>query len=417
MAPRAGPDEFPIFGKAVGRAIASLAPDLGSLEAVEALRRVLPPDRARAAAELRELRVRAAARFPDAERMFFTRKGLEQATGPRVAAWRAARLLESAEAGATVLDATAGIGSDAIALARAGLLAVASDRDPLTAACARANLEVLGLPPRVVVADAARPAARADFLLLDPDRRAGGKSGRRRNLDPAAWSPGWGLCAELAARFAGACLELAPAADPDRLPLPPDLARAWEWVSRDGELAELCLWTGALAPGADPRRRRVTALLADGGEARLEGIPEPVPALEPDAAAAVRWLAEPDPAVIRSGLIGNLARTAGLAPVGPGIAYLGGDQPPDSPLLRAWRVRGSAPADRRRVRRLLAEHDVGPIDVARRGHPESPERLERLFRGPGARRGRLIVARLARGHRAWLVESLAGAIRAEGDPN
>ena len=105
-----------------------------------------------------------------------------------------------------------------------------------------------------------------------------------------------------------------------------------------------------------------------------------------EAASAAEWIAEPDPAVIRAGLVGLLAREAGLAPVGPGIAYLAGRALPAAPLLRIWRVVGSAPADDRRVRALLAEHDVGAVDVKTRGHPDDPAELARRWRGGGARR-------------------------------
>ena len=121
------------------------------------------------------------------------------------------------------------------------------------------------------------------------------------------------------------------------------------------------------------------------------------------------WIAEPDPALIRSGLLGALAHEQGLAPLAPEIAYLGGDHPPHSPFLRGYEVLGGAPLDRRRVRRLLAEHDVGPLVAKKRGHPEPAEALAKRFRGSGSRRGWLLVARLEGGHRAYLVNPAADA--------
>ena len=385
------------------RALAEHDLDADPLRVAERLRRELPAADARLALLLWEGRRRARGRIPGGEGMFWTRRSLEQATHPEVAAWRAAELRRLAP-GATVADLTSGAGGDSLALAAAGLRVLSADRDPLLARCAAANLTLAGLPARVVVADATRPLDKAELLVLDPDRRAEG----RRSMDPERWAPRASRALELARARAGACLKLAPALDPGRLALPADLPHAWRWVARGGELAELSLWTGVLAAGVEPGVHEALAVGSGAdGVARLSGRPDAVPPAEPlaaDEAARAVWLFEPDPAVIRARLVDLLAQREGLAPVGPGIAYLAGAGPCTEPLLTAYRVLGSAPADPRRVRALLGEHDVGPVTVKKRGHPDPSEVLERRFRGPGGRRGLLIVARLARGHRAWLVE-------------
>ena len=53
-----------------------------------------------------------------------------------------------------------------------------------------------------------------------------------------------------------------------------------------------------------------------------------------------------------------LARRSNLAPIGPGIAWLGGRERPDSPLLRVWKVLDRTSADPKRVRTMLRDHDV-----------------------------------------------------------
>ena len=54
----------------------------------------------------------------------------------------------------SVADLCCGIGGDAIALARAGIRVLAVDRDPLTAAVARANADALGLADLIEVREA-----------------------------------------------------------------------------------------------------------------------------------------------------------------------------------------------------------------------------------------------------------------------
>ena len=389
----------------IERALADLDPQHDVLSVTRALRRALPPTLAREAAERFDLRRRASEKFPHAARGRFTRKGIEQATRLPVARARAARIAELAP-GALCYDATCGLGADAIALADAGLPVVAGDLDPTVVACARANLGAAGHPEWALVANACNSPVLASIVLLDPDRRAEG----RRSLRPAEWSPTLEAALRIAARHDGACIKLAPAADHETLHdfLPPGLAYRLQWVSHERELCEVALWTGSLAGTAEDEGgiHEVLALTSGRGPADsvLAGRPAEVVSPPPAEVSEIQWLCDPDPAVVRSGLLGRLATDLNLAPVGPGLAWLGGTSRPESPLLRSWKVLAHTSADPKRVRALLREHEIGPVRVIKRGHPDRPEVLERRFRGRGSKRGLLAVARLEQGHVALLLE-------------
>lgn len=403
VSPSTGEDMF--HGDVI-RALEGLPEGLDLLGASSWLRARLPAHLARAASELCELRRRAIGRFSRPERGFYTSVGLEQATAPAVAAARA-RHIAARRPGALVYDATAGMGADSAALAEAGLGVVAGDVDPVALRCARANLHAAGLRHWALVADARSAAVRADYVLLDPDRRAPG----HRTLEPVLWSPSLVESLALAARYAGACLKLAPAFDPGRHGASEALAspHRWQWTSNEGELAEVTLWTGELAGDARDDEREALVLRRRGGvEIRFAAEPRRVAPLAPEAAVRVGWMAEPDPAIIRSGLVGALADRIEMAPLGPGIAYLGGDSAPGPGPFRAWRVLETSPADPRRVRRMLARHDVGRVAVKKRGHPETSEVLARRLKGPGQRRGLVAITRLTRGHLVLLLEEPAG---------
>lgn len=90
------------------------------------LRREYSAELVTAALGQHELRRRAQAKFTRAERMYFTRAGLEQATSEVIARHRATRF----DGVLRMADLCCGIGGDLIALAdRREVLAV--DRDPL----------------------------------------------------------------------------------------------------------------------------------------------------------------------------------------------------------------------------------------------------------------------------------------------
>lgn len=366
------------------------------------LRERLPSNLARDLAELWDLRSRAAAKFASPARVLLTRKGLEQATRLEVARWRARRMENSAPKSA-IVDATCGLGADSAAMLGAGFAVVALERDSTTAAFARHNLALIGGPFCVVLGSAEQPPFRARYLFCDPDRRDS-EGGR---LGPADSSPGLAATLALARRAAGACVKLGPATAPGLfedggIPFSPT------WVSAGGELRECCLWSGEFAPESSrnaPGTREAVRVAPDGGvAAALADRPTEVDPLSETAATSIRWIGDPDPSVVRAGLLGNVALRSGSRPLAAQLGYLGSDQPIDDPFVESRRVLGHAALDARQVRRLLDQHDVGDVEVRKRGHPDSAETLARRLRGRGRRRGILAVARLERRHVAYLLE-------------
>ena len=373
------------------------------LARLSALRARAPEQLARAAAELFEARERAQGKLPFPERWWLTRRGLEQASHQVVARWRAEEFVQRVGEAPRVLDATCGVGMDAVALAATGAWVVAADRDPLLAVFAARNLHAFGVEQRVLVADAVRPACALPYLLVDPDRRSEAK----RELDPERWSPRWSELAPELARVRGACVKLAPSTEPDDLVLPDGVSREATFVGRGRELAEVCLWTGDLAVG--PGRRCVVVLGAESPLATVAAA-GPEPELTPLGAEALdrlAWIALPHPALVRARLLGA-ASVGAAAPLGPGLAWLGCAAPErptlGAPLWTLRRVLDQAPADARRVRRMLAERDIGAVRVRTRGHPVPAAELERRLRRAGGRTAELLVARTGHGQRAFLVE-------------
>ena len=95
-----------------------------------------------------------------------------------------------------------------------------------------------------------------------------------------------------------------------------------EFVSVGGELKECVLWFGALRTVA----RRAT-LLPDGAALAAD---EPPPL--PPVVSTGQYLFDPDPAVVRAGLVGQLAAELGLSPIDHTVMLLTADRPVDSPF-------------------------------------------------------------------------------------
>ena len=207
--------------------------------------------------------------------MYFTPEGLEQATrlpGRRRTVPRGCRAAAS-----ELIDLGCGIGGDLVAFSRAGMTCAGVDVDPVRVEVAPANLDALGLAGAVMVADATTvDTSPFAVAFADPARRsAGGRELRRRRAGPRRGRSSRGCCG------GDACVKAAPGIPHDLVPHGVEA----EWVSDQGEVKEVALWSGRLAT----TRRRAT-VIGHGGLATITD--------EDDPGAAVRdvgaFLYEPE---------------------------------------------------------------------------------------------------------------------------
>ena len=96
-----------------------------------------------------------------------------------------------------------------------------------------------------------------------------------------------------------------------------------------------------------------------------------------------RYLYEPDPAVLRAGLVAPLGGQIQAAQLDPDIAYLTSDQYQATPFARAWQVLDWMPFQLKRLRQYLRQRGIGRLVVKKRGSPLEPEKLIRDLRLEG----------------------------------
>ncbi|MEU3785614.1 class I SAM-dependent methyltransferase [Streptomyces sp900129855] len=347
-------------GRALLDAVRGTAP-ADELAVATRLRREHPADLVSAALGQARLRQRATAKFgtEDAERMFFTPNGVEQSTRASVATYRAECF--RALGVRSLADLCCGIGGDAIALARAGIRVLAVDRDPLTAAVARANADALGLAELIEVREADVTdvdTSGYDAVFVDPARRGG----RGRIFDPEAYSPPLSWAVEAARKAPRAALKIAPGIPHEAIP---EDAEA-EWISDGGDVKEAVLWFGTGEPGA------VRATLLPGPRTLLGGgLPDP--AVRPVG----RYLYEPDGAVIRAHLVADVARDLDGGLIDETIAYVTADALHATPYASAYEITDQLPFNVKKLKALLREREVGILTVKKRGSAVEPEELRK----------------------------------------
>lgn len=367
-----------------------------------------------------ELRDRAEAKLgPLARRLIFTRDGIEQATRLTVAAAHAQRF--SASGARLVADLGCGNGSDSLAFLMAGLHVLAVDIAPDAATAARWNLQVISkelstpsLPllsetflPRddrakVIEADvttldmAALTEHGVDAIFADPARRTGAAKGAARVLSPDQWSPSLPTVLSWRNSFERIGIKLAPGID--HAALPADCHA--QWTSIDGDLVETALWTPALAPEGGGR----SALVIRGEEKHVLSDPQiheadaPVP--QTPIGELGGMIAEPDPAVIRSGSVRILAERLGAHLISDKIAYLSGDAMPATPFASRFEVREVVALRPKAIAAALRALDVGRVEVKKRGVDLDPASLRSALKLSGTQEATVIATRIAGRHRA-----------------
>lgn len=356
------------------------------LHVQDRLRREFPAELVRAACELAELRRKAHGKFTRAEQMWFNRRGLEQATSEPVARHKAKRF------SGPVRDYCCGIGSDAIALAgTCKVLAV----DCAPAACLRTqwNAEVYGVTATVqtVCADVTTLTPGRELVHIDPDRRPG-TGGRTVRVEDAV--PGLDFLLQMMRLFRGGAIKLSPAGNftgkfPDA---------EIELVSLAGECKEATVWFGE---PAEAGLWRATVLPQD---ATLTGHPlESFAEVRPVG----RYLYDPDPAVVRSGLLDLLSEQSGLFRIDAEEEYLTSDRLIDSPFVRAFAVLDVLPNNVRAIRQAVRRTEIGQIEIKCRRIPIRPESIRSGLPLSGTAPGVLVFARCAGKARAVLCRRIA----------
>jgi SAM-dependent methyltransferase len=336
------------------------------------------------------LRSKARAKFgPFADRMLFTEPGLEQATRLSVAAQHAGRFLRAGIS--WVADLGCGIGSDALAIAALDIEVTGVERDEVTAAIASFNLAPWS-NARIEHADVTEfDLSGVDGVYLDPSRRNASK----RLSNPADWSPSLDFAFGLARRFPTG-IKLAPGIDRELLPADAEA----QWVSVGREVVEVGVWSGSLAR---PGIRRAALVIGDGVTDELTAEADSEDA---EAGALGEYLHEPDGAVIRARLIGDLARRLDARMLDRSIAYFTTDAAVATPFATSFRMVEQFPFDERLLGKELAARKIGTLEIKKRGMDVDPAQLRTKLALKGSESATLILTRVAGKRVALLAERM-----------
>ena len=337
----------------------------------KALRKKTTPVRAALIIEQAQLRMHGLKKFLCADQMFFTRRGLEQATSLPLARYKAKRFRDVE----SVADICCGIGGDLIALAArniSGVRTVGIDSDELTATIARHNANNVGVIGTTVRQQNFEDADLTEFegIHIDPDRRS-----KTRTVRGDFFEPKLSSVYQRVSENQTVAIKVAPAT-PWHDSIPADVQR--EWIGDQRECKQQVLWSGprTVKPGY------VTATMVDNSgkvftySASAKRVAAGRLPAAPEIGTAIY---EPHAVVLASKLISALADDTGMRPISDQADYLTGSLIQQTPLLSEYKIVESLKLDIRQISAALKKLDVGEIVVKKRGvEQEIYNQLSRL---------------------------------------
>ena len=383
--------------------LSSLGPyrESDSLKLNESLRKAgHSPELVAAALTQARLRAKAEAKFGEfAHQMLFTQAGLEQATRLSIAALHAQRF--TAAGITSVADLGCGLGADSLAMASLDIKVTAVEMDEVTTACATINL--MPFPHATVVCGRAEDVSLAgvEGVWLDPARRTTSTSGTTRLFDPEAFSPPLSFVESLADRGLAVGVKMGPGIPHEVIP---NTAEA-QWISLNGDVMEAGLYFNQLArPGVC----RSALVIGKNGSAELTSAVKFDPAGQNVEIGPISaYLYEPDGAVIRAGLVADLARSMDAHLLDEHIAYLSSDTPLNTPFARRYKVLEVKPFNVKALKAWVKAKRIGVLDIKKRGVSVTPEELRRQLltgSGKGPHKATLVLTRIGDDRVAVVVE-------------
>ena len=347
----------------------------------QSLSRRFPPNLARAALEIAILRSEATVKFPFADKLYLTRQALEQASSFEVSSYRSERFKQFQY----IADLGCSVGGDTIALAKIAPT-IGMDIDRLRLSMASANMQNLGLSPHTQLLQSdltySLPSKSGSMaLFFDPARR----SGEHRLFSVQQYRPPLSTIRNWLSDYPAIGVKISPGVDLSELD---KYTSEVEFISLRGELKEAVLWFGPLKTAT----RRAT-ILPGPYQLTIDGVDQS--SISPNRISNPgTFLYEPDPAVIRSGLVSDLAEMLNASQMDADIAYLTSEILSQTPFARVWRIEDWLQFNLKRLRAYLRQHHIGHVTVKKRGSPLTPDFLIHQLRLKGDQECILVLTHL-----------------------
>ena len=311
------------------------------------------------AIELARARKSAIGRLDNAKSIVSDVKGVQQSSSSAVAKWKAKRFEKCEQ----IFDACCGVGGDLLYLPEQ---AIGVDIDPLRCWMANQNTG------KKVICEDARTCSelKTASILLDPTRRD--INGRRLDIDHM--QPTISEVQAICANAAGGCVKLSPAINLEDVAGIGD-KREVEYIEDRGRVTQGIVWFNSLSTP----EIEVTATSITSGET-ISGVVK-APRVSGEISS---WLFEPNPALERAKLHGNLADAFGLWEPAFGLGLLCGNENIQSTWLTSFEVLETTSLRLEKVALALRNQHAGEVEVKTRGGVVDPNQWQNKLQKPAS---------------------------------
>jgi hypothetical protein len=156
-----------------------------------------------------------------------------------------------------------------------------------------------------------------------------------------------------------------------------------ELISLRGECKEATVWFGKLVTC----RRRATRLPENVTWTDQENPAHRLVSVSPPGAL----IYDPDPSLIRAGLLDGFAFEHKLNRLAEGVDYLTSDHLVASPFLTAFEIQDIRSLDLKSLKRLISKLDIGTLEIKVRGAQVTPEALRAKLKPRGTQAATLLL--------------------------
>jgi hypothetical protein len=176
-------------------------------------------------------------------------------------------------------------------------------------------------------------------------------------------------------RVPGVMVKVSPGVAQDEIPAEAEVAFVAEGIRlKEAQLRFDCLRTG----------HRRSAVVLPGDHTLVPGDADADALLEEHAPAPVsapqQVLYEPNPAVLRAGLVRTLGVRLGATQLDATIAYLTAGRYVPTPFARAWPIERHGPFGLKTLNHWLREAGAGRVIVKKRGAPIDPDTFRKRLK-------------------------------------
>ena len=334
-----------------------------------------------------KLQMKFGRKIDNADKMLLTQKGGEQASSKIMAKFHAQKLQKYD----TVADICCGLGIDLIEIAKKSKKVFAIELDEKTIRFARHNCSSVNLSNiSFLHIDGNDFDEKVDAIYIDPDRRPKGK----RTADIEIMSPSMNDILKMQRITKNILIKLSPITDYRKLEI--SVNHSFEFVSENGILKEILLCLGNFA---HEYKCKATLLPQNITLNNLSPKCKQIISIQ-------NYIFEPDSAIIRAGLVEQIAHQIKYDFIDENIAILTSDKLAVSGFGKFYAVQESMSYNEKKLKRKLREDGIGNLIIKTRGFPITAENFRKKFKLKGKKEQIILIVRLEKKHQIMFLSRI-----------